>query len=51
MIVQPAEKNLFDQRHIENSLFKTHGIKLLRYTLLQISKEAVLLGPERRLMM
>ena len=32
-VVQPGERNCFDQRHIEYSLLKNHGIKTYRVTL------------------
>lgn len=51
MIVQPGEKNIYDQRLIETVLFQNWGIKILRYTLNQISQDAILVGAERRLMM
>lgn len=40
MIVQPGEKNAFDQRWIEYQLAKLHGIKLLRKTLLEMATGA-----------
>ncbi|KAK6453752.1 glutathione synthetase [Scheffersomyces xylosifermentans] len=33
IVVQPGERNCFDQRHIEYALLKNHGIKTYRVTL------------------
>jgi len=49
MIVQPNERNAFDQRWIEYNLFEKHGIKLIRKSLTEIQQEATLEGPERKL--
>ncbi len=42
MIVQPNERNMYDQRWIEFNLFERHGIKLLRKTLAEMHTESVL---------
>ncbi|KAJ3049283.1 hypothetical protein HK097_009708 [Rhizophlyctis rosea] len=49
MVVQPGERNAFDQRWIEYTLFKNHGVKLIRKSLDEIQVQAKLEGPERRL--
>ncbi|KAG7662565.1 GSH2 [[Candida] subhashii] len=38
-VVQPQERNCFDQRHIEFSLLKNHGIKSYRLTLEEIESK------------
>lgn len=38
-VVQPGERNCFDQRHIEYSLLNNHGIKSYRCTLEQIKEK------------
>jgi len=40
MIVQPGEKNVFDQRWIEYQLADRHSITLIRRTLLQVAETA-----------
>jgi len=50
MIVQPLERNAFDQRWIEYNLFEKHGVKLIRKSLAEIEKEATLEGPDKKLM-
>ena len=37
-IVQPNERNSFDQRHVEYALFKKHGIKSVRFTLEEVEE-------------
>ncbi|KAJ3032877.1 hypothetical protein HDV00_007011 [Rhizophlyctis rosea] len=49
MVVQPGERNAFDQRWIEYQLFQNHGVKLIRKSLAEIQAEGKLEGPERRL--
>ncbi|KAI9204173.1 glutathione synthase [Polychytrium aggregatum] len=49
MVVQPGERNAFDQRWIEYTLFKVHHIKLVRKTLAEIDSEGTLVGDERTL--
>ncbi|KAJ3258080.1 hypothetical protein HK103_004073 [Boothiomyces macroporosus] len=49
MVVQPNENNIFDQRWIEQELFTTHGVKVIRRSLYEISQLATLEGPENRL--
>lgn len=51
MVVQPNERNVFDQRHLEFKLMENHGIKLVRQTLLELSNaklvddELIIPGP------
>jgi glutathione synthase len=40
MVVQPGERNSFDQRWLEFALFESHGIKLLRRSLAAIDANA-----------
>ena len=42
MVVQPGERNAFDQRWLEFALWETHGIKLLRHSLAEIEAIAEL---------
>ncbi|KAG0053408.1 hypothetical protein BGZ83_001174 [Gryganskiella cystojenkinii] len=37
MVVQPGERNAFDQRYIEYNLLKNHGIVLIRKTLAEVA--------------
>jgi glutathione synthase len=37
-VVQPNERNCFDQRHIEYALFNNHGIKSVRLTLEEVEE-------------
>ncbi|KAK3825225.1 MAG: glutathione synthase [Benniella sp.] len=39
MVVQPGERNAFDQRWIEYNLLKNHGIVLIRKTLAEIAEQ------------
>ncbi|KAG0230500.1 hypothetical protein BGW42_000921 [Actinomortierella wolfii] len=39
MVVQPGERNAFDQRWIEYNLLKNHGIVLIRKTLAEIADQ------------
>ncbi|KAF9978062.1 hypothetical protein BGZ73_003802 [Actinomortierella ambigua] len=39
MVVQPGERNAFDQRWIEYNLLKNHGILLIRKTLAEIADQ------------
>ncbi|EGW33870.1 uncharacterized protein SPAPADRAFT_48974 [Spathaspora passalidarum NRRL Y-27907] len=41
-IVQPGERNCFDQRHIEYALLKNHGIKSHRLTLEDVGEKVVI---------
>lgn len=41
-VTQPGERNVFDQRHIEYSLYNNHGVSSYRLTLAQIRKETKL---------
>lgn len=38
VIVQPNERNCFDQRHLEYALLSDHGVKLVRMTLEEVMK-------------
>lgn len=40
-VVQPNERNCFDQRHIEYSLLKNHGIRSRRVTLEEVESKIV----------
>ncbi|KAI9295512.1 glutathione synthase [Neoconidiobolus thromboides FSU 785] len=39
-VVQPNERNIFDQRHIELELFEKYSIKVIRKTLSDVYKQA-----------
>lgn len=41
-VVQPGERNCFDQRHIEFALLKNHGIKSYRLTLEEIESKVTI---------
>lgn len=41
-VVQPGERNCFDQRHIEYSLLKNHGLKSYRLTLEEIAEHTTI---------
>ncbi|RLV92342.1 Glutathione synthetase [Spathaspora sp. JA1] len=43
-VVQPGERNCFDQRHIEYALLKNHGIKSYRLTLEEINEKVVVIS-------
>ncbi|TPX72981.1 glutathione synthase [Spizellomyces sp. 'palustris'] len=49
MIVQPGERNAFDQRWIEYNLFDEHKIRLMRCTLAEIADCGTLQGEQRKL--
>lgn len=49
-VVQPNERNIFDQRPLEYELLETHGIRVIRRTLDQLHCEARLEGEDRRLL-
>ncbi|KAJ3415197.1 hypothetical protein HDV05_005337 [Chytridiales sp. JEL 0842] len=51
MVVQPGERNIFDQRWIENTLFEKHGIPLVRKSLKELMEQSRLVGSERKLFM
>lgn len=38
-IVQPGERNVFDQRHLEYSLYENHGIRSFRLTLSEVREK------------
>ena len=42
MVVQPNERNMFDQRHISHYIFETHGIHTVRATLAEVNAEGAL---------
>mmetsp|Transcript_7975 Transcript_7975/g.8124 ORF Transcript_7975/g.8124 Transcript_7975/m.8124 type:complete len:505 (+) Transcript_7975:214-1728(+) len=42
MIVQPGERNFADQKHIEFALAHTHRVKVIRYSLSQLSSRVSL---------
>ncbi|OZJ05784.1 hypothetical protein BZG36_01294 [Bifiguratus adelaidae] len=48
VIVQPNERNVFDQRWLEYTLLESHGIRSVRKTLLEVSQRATL-GNDRTL--
>ncbi|KAF8941257.1 hypothetical protein BGZ58_000542 [Dissophora ornata] len=39
MVVQPGERNAFDQRYIEYNLLKNHGVVLIRKTLAEVAEQ------------
>ncbi len=41
-VVQPEERNVFDQARLADALFEKHGVKSIRRTLLEIKNEAKL---------
>lgn len=45
-VVQPGERNVFDQRHIEYSLYNNHGISSYRLTLAEIRTKTTLVAHE-----
>jgi glutathione synthase len=47
VIVQEGERNVFDQRHLEYSLLKNHGIKSRRITLQEVTDKVYLDGEQR----
>ncbi|KAJ3299205.1 hypothetical protein HK104_009738 [Borealophlyctis nickersoniae] len=49
MVVQPGERNVFDQRWIEYMLFQNHGIRLIRKSLAELEREGRLEGGDRKL--
>ena len=49
MVVQPGERNTFDQRGIEYALFQEYGVKMVRRTLAQIADQGKL-GDGNRLL-
>ncbi|KAG9308820.1 glutathione synthase [Chiua virens] len=48
-VVQPNERNVFDQRWLEYELLERHSIRVVRQTLLELSTTASLSGPSRNL--
>ena len=40
MVVQPGERNIFDQRLIAQRLWDAHGVRTTRATLAEIASEA-----------
>ncbi|KAI9347015.1 glutathione synthase [Obelidium mucronatum] len=51
MVVQPGERNSFDQRWIENTLFTKYGITLLRRSLSELLDQGSLVGEDRKLVL
>mmetsp|Transcript_16942 Transcript_16942/g.51038 ORF Transcript_16942/g.51038 Transcript_16942/m.51038 type:complete len:272 (+) Transcript_16942:807-1622(+) len=51
MVVQPAERNVTDQRGIEACLWRSHGVPLVRMTMAEVEAAGKLSGPERRLLL
>ncbi|KAJ3230062.1 hypothetical protein HDU81_004789 [Chytriomyces hyalinus] len=51
MVVQPGERNSFDQRWLENTLFTQYGVKMLRKSLLELQQQGKLVGSERKLIL
>ncbi|KAI8885878.1 glutathione synthase [Backusella circina FSU 941] len=47
MIIQPTERNVFDQRTIEFALMENHGVHLIRRSLAEIEDRAIL-DPETK---
>ncbi|WFD31655.1 glutathione synthase [Malassezia sp. CBS 17886] len=50
-VVQPGERNSFDQRALETALVKAHGIRVVRQTLEELHESASLHGAERVLVL
>lgn len=48
-VVQPGERNIFDQRALEYELLETHGIPVFRLTPQEILSRTELVGPKRAL--
>ena len=42
MVVQPGERNIFDQRLISQNMFENHGVRTVRATLAEINAEGSL---------
>jgi len=42
MVVQPNERNMFDQRHISHYIFEKHGVHTVRATLAEVNAEGAL---------
>ncbi|KAJ3135794.1 hypothetical protein HK100_002287 [Physocladia obscura] len=51
MVVQPGEKNTFDQRWLENSLFEQYNVKLIRRSMAEINEQGTLSGADRKLIL
>ncbi|KAI8613015.1 glutathione synthase [Chytriomyces sp. MP71] len=51
MVVQPGERNSFDQRWLENTLLTQYGVKLLRKSLAELLEQGKLVGSERKLIL
>ncbi|KAI8809865.1 glutathione synthase [Cladochytrium replicatum] len=49
MVVQPCERNAFDQRWIEYTLLSSYKIRIIRKTLSEIGSESKLVGDHQRL--
>ncbi|KAI9566226.1 glutathione synthase [Boletus coccyginus] len=50
-VVQPNERNVFDQRWLEYELLEKHAIRVVRQTLLELATTASLSGPSRTLLL
>ena len=42
MVVQPGERNMFDQRHVSQYIFEKHGVRTVRATLTEVNAEGKL---------
>ncbi|KAJ3290546.1 hypothetical protein HDU79_003161 [Rhizoclosmatium sp. JEL0117] len=51
MVTQPGERNSFDQRWIENTLWQEYGINMLRKSLTELADEGRLVGDKRKLVL
>ncbi|KAJ3159451.1 hypothetical protein HDU86_001769 [Geranomyces michiganensis] len=49
MVIQPGERNAFDQRWIEYQLFETFNVRLLRLSMAEILDQGKLVGNDNRL--
>ncbi|CAO3677997.1 unnamed protein product [Umbelopsis vinacea] len=50
MVIQPGERNAFDQRSIEYELLKKHDIRLIRHTLSEIAERGQIDGESSTLL-
>ncbi|KAF8550546.1 glutathione synthase [Imleria badia] len=50
-VVQPNERNVFDQRWLDYALLEKHSIRVVRQTLLELATTASLSGPSRTLIL
>ena len=49
-VVQPNERNIFDQRHLEYELLQTHGIRVIRRTFDELEEYSRLSDDNRALL-